>query len=160
MEALEKLASSGADASLLARISLVELGQPGAAANLSELLSQASTADRPRIIRALQQADARSEASKLMPYVDSTDQPTRTAATLAVGVLQYEPAMEKLRTMLAGDPVTRMVAAIALRRLGDETVDAQVAPLLGGILPEVRLMAAEAYGPTGSRRWVAKIKEL
>ena len=160
MDALGKLASSGSDAALTARISLLELDQQGAAESLARLLPDASSSDSRRIIKALQDANARGEASKLMPLLDSADVSTRTAAVLALGSLEYQPAVERLRVMLGGDAVTRMVAAIALRRLGDETMDAQVAPLLGGILPEVRIMAAEAYGPSASRRWVAKIKEL
>lgn len=160
LDSLGKLANSGTDAALTAKISLLELGQDGAAATLAGLLPSASPPERPRIIRALQDANARSEASKLLPLLDSGDVPTRTAAVLALGSLEHQPAVERLKVMLAGDAVTRMVAAIALRRLGDETMDPQVAPLLGGILPEVRLMAVDAYGPSASRRWVAKIKEL
>jgi hypothetical protein len=160
MESLGKLASAGTEAALSARIALLELDQKGAAANLARLLPTASQADRPTIIKALQDANARAEAPLLMPLLDSGDVPTRTAAALALGTLGHQPAVDRLKVMLGGDAVTKMVAAIALRRLGDQSMDARVVPLLGGILPEVRLMAAEAYGPSASRRWVSKIKEL
>jgi hypothetical protein len=161
LEALKKTAASAtADAGLEALIALVGLDVEGAAARLGDQLSRAPTTDQLRIIKALTAADARSEASKLLPLLDSVDVPVRTAATLAIGALRYQPAVDRLKLMLTGDPVVRMTASIALRRLGDESMDGRVAPLLTGILPEVRLMAAEGYGPEESRKWTAAIKQL
>jgi HEAT repeat protein len=142
-------------------ISLVRLGDKPAAARLGGLLDSAPSETKPAMIRALQDARARSEARRLVPLLGNSDLSIRTAAALAIGSLEYHDASALLREMMGRDqPVERMVAALALTRLGDGSADAHVQPLLDSVVPEIRLMAAEAAGPSTRARWVPKVKEL
>jgi hypothetical protein len=57
-------------------------------------------------------------------------------------------------------PIVRMFAAPALKRLGDTSADAQVAQMLAGDSPEMRLEAALAYPQSSRAPWVERVKAL
>jgi len=153
-------------------ISLARLGDEAAATRLGVLLGTATPDLRVQIIRALREADARSQASRIAALLDDPLPQVQIAAVLATGALQYRPAIPRLEALFGGGQSTlRLVAAIALKRLGVSSADAFVAKLLASGVPEVRLMAAEAFpsadidqrkeGTRDPRRhWTDSLREL
>jgi HEAT repeat protein len=57
-------------------------------------------------------------------------------------------------------PTVRMFAAIALKRLGQRSVETALAKWLASEVPDVRLLAAEAYTPGERLVWLPFVREL
>lgn len=164
LTALRQLAdveSADSAEALVPATSLVRLGDPGAVKRLSGRLDRASDAVKPHIIEALRKADARSEAGRIAQLLGASDLRIRTAAVVAVGALQFQPAIPQLRTIFEADvEIVRMAAAIALKRLGDSSADAYVGKLLASEVPDAQLKAAESYGPANAKLWVPRVRAL
>jgi HEAT repeat protein len=143
-------------------VSLVRLGDKDAAARLGKMLDSAPSAmDKARMVRVLQDADARSLAPKAAALLGDPDPQVRAAAALAVGALQYSDGLPRLRAMFQDDaPAVRICVAVALKRLGQTFADTYLAGLLSNSLSEVRLIAAEGYQTSKSTQWVRYIKEV
>ena len=55
---------------------------------------------------------------------------------------------------------TLSTAALALKRLGDASADSVVAGYLKSEIPDVRLMAAEAFAGSNSKEWLPLVMSL
>lgn len=96
----------------------------------------------------------------LMKMLASTAGPARGAAAAALGRRKAEDARPALQTLLRDpDPFVRSSAAVALARMGDAQGQSMVDRMLQSEVPDLRLMAAEAWdGQDGP--WVAVIMPL
>jgi HEAT repeat protein len=89
------------------------------------------------------------------------DPPVRTAAAIAVGILQIKGAVPGLQTMFDTDaPAQKMFAAVALKQLGQTSPDAYLATLLASPVPDLRLIAARAYLSAKSPQWDTLVRAL
>jgi HEAT repeat protein len=144
-----------------ATVSLVRLEEKDAEGRLGDLLKSAPADGKVKGIRAVEDANARSQAAVVAALLDDSDVTVRVAAARAVGVLQHRAAIPQLRALMERDvPVVRMFAAPALKRLGDPSADAHVAKMLASESPEMRLAAAQAYPRTPRAQWVEVVKQL
>ena len=96
----------------------------------------------------------------LMRMLTAPAGPSRAAAAAALGRRKIEgakPALEKLTT--DPDPHVRSTATVALARMGDDKAMTVVLKMLETDVPDLRIMAAEAFeGQNGP--WVAAIMPL
>ena len=99
-------------------------------------------------------------APRLIELLKSPVPPARSAAALALGKLQAASAIPALREMMAGDPMGRPYAAVALAQLGDAEAEAAVGTLLHSEVPDTRLLAARAYAGKGRGPWVDALVPL
>jgi hypothetical protein len=164
LQALKRAAASQSSTSrdaLAPLVSLARLGDTDAATRLAALLPSPSWEGKTAVIRALQDARARSQAPKIVALLDDPQPQVRAAAALALGVLQFADAVPKLQGLFKHDlPIVRLFASVALKRLGQTTADLYVAEMLRSEVPEVRLIAAEAYQSSKTTQWVPPVKEL
>jgi hypothetical protein len=141
--------------------SLARLGDRDAERRLGELLKSTPADGKVTIVRAIQEADARSQAAAVAALLGDPDVNVRRVAARAIGVLQYKEAIPQLRALMERDvPIVRMFAAPALKRLGDTSADAQVAQMLAGDSPDMRLEAAQAYPQSARAPWIERVKAL
>jgi len=164
LQALKRAAASQSSTSrdaLAPLVSLARLGDTDAATRLAALLPSPSWEGKTAVIRALQDARARSQAPKIVALLDDPQPQVRAAAALALGVLQFADAVPKLQGLFKHDlPMVRLFAAVALRRLGQTSADVFLAGVLNSEVPEMRLTAAEAYQSSKSTQWVPRVREL
>lgn len=96
----------------------------------------------------------------LLTILKNSAGPNRAAAAAALGRLKAHETVPVLReSMRDSDPLVRSSAAVALARLGTPDGQAFVQKMLESEVPDVRLMAAEAWdGQNGP--WVAAVMPL
>jgi hypothetical protein len=140
-------------------LSLVRLGDEEATARLGGVLD--GTAQKADVIRIIQDVGARSLAPKVAALLSAGEPQVRSTAALAVGVLQFKAAVPKLQELFDKDVgVVRMFAAAGLKRLGQRTADIFLAEMLQKDLPEIRLVAGEAYQNSATAQWVPYVKSV
>jgi HEAT repeat protein len=175
--ALERLARGGnaealrdlkraADASsspigIEALASLVRLDDRQAERRLGDLLGTVPANQKVTIVRAIEDAGARSQGAAVAALLQDADVSVRRVAARAVGALQYKEAIPQLKALVERDhAIVRMYAAPALKRLGDTSADAFVAQMLAGESPEMQLEAAQAYPQSSRAPWIERVKSL
>lgn len=96
----------------------------------------------------------------LMPLLQSRNGPDRAAAAQALGKLKAAEARSELQRLLQDqDPFVRSSAAVALARMNDPQGQTIVDQLLASPVPDLQLMAAEAWdGRDGP--WVSVVTPL
>jgi HEAT repeat protein len=90
----------------------------------------------------------------------SADVPTRISAVAALGTMRAESARSVLQqTMKDPDPMVRAWSAVGLFRLQDPSGIAQIDKMLASGIPDLQLLAAEAWdGQNGP--WVSALRPL
>lgn len=136
--------------------------QEGNAASLHRLERAAAdptVPDKTDVALALQQLGT-SGVPGLLTLLQASAGPNRAAAAAALGRIKAPEAIPVLRESLRDpDPYVRNSAAVALARLGEQDGQAYVQRMLDSDVPDLRLMAAEAWdGQNGP--WVAAIAPL
>jgi HEAT repeat protein len=168
LEALRQLTACGstsaraalvnAQANVVADAELVKLGD----ANALERLKTGAAAEgvnKPAIANALASAGA-AGLPTLIKLSSAPDVTTRIAAIGALAKMRAEPARGALqRGMTDSDPMVRAWSAVGLARLQDAAGLAQVDKMLNSNVPDLQLLAAEAWdGESGP--WVAALRPL
>jgi hypothetical protein len=96
----------------------------------------------------------------LMTMLTSAGGPSRAAAAAALGRRKAEESKSALQKLMTDpDPYVRSTAAVALARMGDQPAMTIVERMLQSEVPDLRIMAAEAFdGQNGA--WVSAIMPL
>jgi HEAT repeat protein len=100
---------------------------------------------------------------RVIELLTDPDVNVRNAAATALGTLQATAAIPQLKTAYDKDvQAVKMFAAVALRRLGDTSVDPFLANLLNGQIAELRVIAAGAYASSTSKnpQWEKAVRTL
>jgi HEAT repeat protein len=138
-----------------------ELVKQGDAQALSRLQAAAAAegANKPAIAKALA-STGQAGLPVLLKLATATDVPTRIAAVAALGSMRAESARSVLqRTMKDPDPMVRAWSAVGLFRLQDPVGITQIDQMLASGVPDLQLLAAEAWdGQTGP--WVSALRPL
>ncbi len=133
-------------------------GDAAAARRLAALVT-AGTSD-PSVLAETLEAAGAAGTPMLLSMLTTTAGPSRAAAAAALGrgkVEDAKPALQKLMT--DPDPFVRSSAAVALARMGDDPAMTIVEQMLQSEVPDLRIMAADAFdGQNGA--WVAAIMPL
>ncbi|MBI4476394.1 MAG: HEAT repeat domain-containing protein, partial [Acidobacteria bacterium] len=146
---------------LTANLSLARLGERDAVDRLVTIGESPDIPDRTPVVEALEAAGARSAQAWILQRLRETNPLTRAAAARALGTLKAFESIARLREMLSDSVfLVRFSAAISLKRLGDSSADPLLADWLQSDLPDVRLMAAEAYTESMTREWVTALKPV
>jgi len=134
-------------------------GDTGALTRLAGAATAADVTDKTAVANALATAGP-AAIPVLLPMLEDRSGPTRAAAVAALGKLRATDATKQLRAALQDrDPFVRSSASVALFRLGDSDGQARVEKMLQSEVPDVLLMAAEAWdGQAGP--WIAVITPL
>lgn len=124
-----------------------------------ETVVNAGTADPDTVAKALE-AGGPSTTPLLITMLEKPAAPVQAAAAAALGRRKAEDARPALQKMLkGGDPMARSSAAVALARMGDPEGQAFVDRMLQSDVPDLRLMAADAFdGRPGA--WMSAIAPL
>lgn len=133
-------------------------GDPDAIKRL-DAAAAAGTVDPGILAEALESAGT-TGTPMLMTMLTKSAGPARAAAAAALGRRKAEEARPMLQRLLADpDPFVRSSVAVALARMGDDRAQTIVDRMLESEVPDLRLMAAEAWnGQQGP--WVAAIMPL
>ena len=133
-------------------------GDPAALRRLQTAVD-AGTVDAIVLVAALESAGSQT-TPLLMTMLNKSAGPVRGAAAAALGRRKADEAKPALLALMKdGDPFVRSSAAVALARMGDDQGQAFVDQMLRSEVPDLRLMAAEAWnGQTGP--WVSAIMPL
>ena len=172
LKTLRQLSSaSGAvsPATIAPVIALVRLKDPAGEAALSNIMRSGQPLERAQALQALTEADVRAaDVRGLVPRViESLTDPdinVRNAAAIALGTLQAKEAIPQLKTAFEKDDANavKMFAAVALRRLGDTSVDPFLEKILNGPIAELRVIVAGAYASSTSKnpQWDKAVRTL
>ena len=157
-QAKRELAKEAASGSLAANAALAADGDTAALKRL-EQQTERSVRDPEGVVGALEGAGTAGVPS-LVKLLSSTADPVRGLAAAALGRLKAAGAADALRTAARdSDPFVRNSAVVALARLGDEAALAQASAMLAAPVPDVQLLAAEAWdGRPGP--WVETVRAL
>lgn len=155
---LQQLRAAG-QAPIAADTALARLGSEEAVARLTAAVDSSTPMDRSALAATLGSVGP-AAVPTLLSLLQSPQGPTRAAAVAALGKLGARQAVERVRTVMQDpDPFVRSSAAVALTRLGDPAGQAAVDRMLDSEVPDLRLMAAEAWnGQPGP--WVEAIRPL
>lgn len=155
---LDRLRAAG-QGSLAADAALARLGNAEAVGRLTTPVNSSAPVDRSGLAAALGSVGP-AAIPTLLTLLQSPQGPTRAAATAALGKVGAREAVEQLRALMTDqDPFVRSSAAVALTRLGDQAGQTVVNRMLDSEVPDLRLMAAEAWnGQPGP--WVEGIRPL
>ena len=98
----------------------------------------------------------------LMTGIDDENPNSRSAAISALGMIQYTPAVGKIKMMLGPDQLSedRLTAVIALGMIGDESVISDLKRLLKDEEPNIRWDAAIALAKMGNNSGINEILYL
>ena len=98
----------------------------------------------------------------LMTGIDDENPNSRSAAISALGMIQYAPAVGKIKMMLGPDQSSedRLTAVIALGMIGDESVISDLKRLLKDEEPNIRWDAAIALAKMGNNSGINEILYL
>jgi HEAT repeat protein len=171
LKTLRQLSSSSgavSPATIAPVIALVRLKDPAGEAALANIMRTGQPLERAQAIQALTEADVRAaDVRGLVPRViellTDPDVNVRNAAATALGTLQAKEAIPQLKTAFDNDvAAVKMFAAVALRRLGDTSVDPFLAKILNGPIAELRVIAAGAYASSTSKNpdWDKAVRTL
>ena len=149
-------------------IALVRLKDPAGEAALANIMRSGQPLERAQAMQALTEADVRAaDVRGLVPRViellADPDVNVRSAAATALGTLQAKEAIPQLKAAFDKDtPAVKMFAAVALRRLGDTSVDPFLANILNGQIAELRVIVAGAYATSTSKnpQWDKAVRTL
>jgi hypothetical protein len=147
-------------------IALARLNEAEAQAALGRALSQAPSDMKPQVIQAIRDANARNQGPALRAAFDDPDPAVKTAAALALGALQVREAVPQLQNAYdnagANAGAVKMFSAIALKQLGQTSVDKFVEGLLDSPIAEIRVHAARAYlfSTTKTPQWDKAVRAL
>lgn len=133
--------------SLAPVVALARLQDPAGEARLGEMLNSGEPNARAQVLQAIGQGYVRSQAARVVPYLNDADVNTRSQAAIALGLLQAKQAIPQLRNSFQTDQAgsVKMFAAIALKQVGDSTADSFLEGLLTKGHPEVQVFAAGAW---------------
>ena len=146
--------------SVMADAALAAQGDAAAARRLEAAAAQPSGPNRTRIIEALETAGPAGTKALITILGAPSSGPERGLAAAALGRMRAEPARPALLQAIKDpDPFVRVSSAVALARMGDDTGRSMVEDLLASPVPDLRIMAAEAWnGQPGP--WVEAIRPL
>jgi tetratricopeptide (TPR) repeat protein len=155
-------------ATIAPTIALVRLKDPAGEAALATIMRSPQPLERAQGLQALTEADVRAaDVRNLVPRViESLTDPdvnVRNAAATALGTLQAKEAIPQLKTAFNTDAAAvKMFAAVALRRLGDTSVDPFLTNILNGPIAELRIIVAGAYASSTSKnpQWDKAVRTL
>jgi hypothetical protein len=154
---LERMATQRPDSPVaaLANGALARLGDAGAAARLTGMVSSSRLEDKSSIVEAIRRSGMSDQAQVLVPLLQDPDWATRSETVDALAALGYRAAVPEIRERLSDDdPRVRSRAALALKRLGDTSANARVEAMLRSAIGSARLDALDA-DPQSDRRDVA-----
>ncbi|MCA1561332.1 MAG: HEAT repeat domain-containing protein [Acidobacteria bacterium] len=134
-------------------------GDAAALKRLEAVAASADVPDKKPVIQALASVGAAAVQS-LVAMLQARNGPERAAIIAALGKMRSEPARPVIKqAMKDPDPFVRASAAVALARLRDAEGQSRVQQMLASEVPDIRLMAAEAWdGQDGP--WVNAITPL
>jgi HEAT repeat protein len=151
---------AGSDAASASTEALLRLGDAATIGRVTSLLQSAPPDTRGALIQTLARANVTSAGSAIVPYLTDSSPQIRAVAAQAVGDLRVRAAVPALQTMFDKDAQLKVFAGVALKQLGQASVNAYIADLLTSGVPDVRLRAAGAYPASESRTWLPLVREL
>lgn len=178
IDALERLAGSGDDearqalkalarraaatrAGLAPLVALVRVGEREAEVALGALLARVRSNEQTEVLRALKEANARSQASKVEALLSNPLPEIRSAAADVLGSIGTSEQLPALRKALDDEAaVVRTFAAAALKRLGDPAGDLILSGLRLSGVPDLRALLASAYENSDSKQWMQWVRPL
>ena len=152
-------ASSPAD-QLMADAALAAAGDPAATKRLHAAAAEPGSVGKTSVVQALAAAGPAGATGLMAILASPSGGPARGEAAAALGRLRVESARPALQQALNdNDPYVRSSAAVALARMGDDKGQAQVDRMLQSEVPDLQIMAAEAWeGRPGP--WVSALMPL
>ncbi|HOG28946.1 MAG TPA: HEAT repeat domain-containing protein [Vicinamibacterales bacterium] len=149
-------------AGIEADCALARLGDSPAVDRLIRRLPEEVPRDKGAIITALKDAGAKRAAYAIVPFLGDANPSNRLAAIRAlaeIGSREHVPAM---RAAFEAETHAgmRQSLAMALHAVGSNAGDAVLAQAEASRVPDVQLLALEAYHASGSPRWPALAREL
>ncbi|MBA3886382.1 MAG: HEAT repeat domain-containing protein [Acidobacteria bacterium] len=157
-DALQGLRVSGQGA-IATAAALARLGSIAATGELISMAAMDTAADRSAVAAALATAGP-AAVPALTSMLSSPRAPERAAAVKALGTAAAANAVEQIRPLMRdSDPFVRSTTAVTLARLGDAEGEAVTLRMLDIDVPEIQLMAAEAWsGQPGA--WMSVVAPL
>jgi HEAT repeat protein len=155
---LAKLSASGEDPGA-ADEALARIGNPQALARLTRLVAApGGRRDVSGAIDALVKAKPAGAVAALTAALDpGRPMPTKMSAAKALGTLGAAEAIPQLRRALQdAEPPVRMMAAVSLARLGDQSGNDLIRNMENSPVADIRLMAAGVSAPNNpTGAWVS-----
>jgi len=149
-------------AGIEADCALARLGDSPAVDRLIQRLADETLRDKGAIINGLRDAGAARAAYAIVPFLSDENPSNRLASIQALAAIGSREHIPALRAALESEyhPGTRQYLAMALHRVGSPAGDALLAQAAASQVPDVRLIAAEAYHASKSPRWRPLALEL
>jgi len=144
-------------------ISLARLKDPAGEVKLGQLLNVPAPLEKSQVIKAIGDADARSLIPRVVGLLGDPDLNVKASAAKTLGVLQAKEAIPQLRAAFDnGNGMSKLYAAVALKRLGQTSADTFLEGLLNGQIAEIQVIAAEAYSnsTTKTPQWDKAVRTL
>ena len=141
---------------------LARLGDSRAIDRLIQRLTDETSRDRAGVIGSLVDAKARRAAYAMVPLLDDQDPFARMTAAQGLAALGSREQVPALRAALEREthPGMRQSFAMALYALGSDAGNTVIAQAEASRIPDVRLVALEAYYAAKTPRWTALARQL
>ena len=141
---------------------LARLGDSRAVDRLIQRLGDETLREKGLILASLGETDAKRAASAIVPFLTDENPGNREGAAQALAKLGSREQIAPLRAAFETEwhPAMRQTLAMALHCLGSTAGDALLAQIETSKMPDVRLVAVEAYRATNSPRWTRLAREL
>jgi hypothetical protein len=141
---------------------LARIGDSRAVDRLIQRLGDEAPRDKGVIITALTDAGAKRAAYAIVPFLTDDNPSNRLAAIQALAALGSREHVAPLRAAFDAEthPGTRQYLAMALHSLGSSAGDALLAQIESIPVPDVRLVAMEAYHASKSPKWTTLARQL
>ena len=133
--------------SLAPVIALARLKDAAGEARLVQMLNSGEPNARAQVIQAIGEGNVRSQGARLIPFLSDADLNIRNATAITLGLTQVKAAIPQLRYAFENDAAgsVKMLAAVALKQVGDSSADAFLEDLLVKGHPQVQSIVAGAW---------------
>lgn len=134
---------------------LARLGDEGAVDRLIQRLGDDTLRDKSLILSSLAETGAKRAASAIVPFLADENPANREGAARALAKIGSREQIAPVRAAFDAEwhPAMRQTLAMTLHCLGSTAGDALLKQLETNRMPEVRLVAVEAYHATNTPTW-------
>ena len=141
---------------------LARAGDPGAADRLVLRLADNTIREASLIMSSLAEAGVKRAASAIVPFLADQNPGNREGAARALARIGSREQIAPVRAAFDAEwhPAMRQTLAMTLHCLGSTAGDELLKELESSRMPEVRLVAIEAYHATNTPRWRTMAREL
>jgi HEAT repeat protein len=141
---------------------LARLGDAGAIDRLIQRLGDDTLREKGLILSSLAEAGAKRAAGAIVPFLADENPGNREGAARALAKLGSREQIAPVRAAFDAEwhPAMRQTLAMTLHCLGSPAGDALLKELESSRMPEVRLVAVEAYHARNEPRWSTLARAL